>query len=211
VQFSILENDALSATGYNLAGIEGQQINGIVATFTDVTYPTNSPSDFTATINWGDGTTSAGIVTVQGSLFVVRGSHTYTEEGTYSIKVTISDDGGAAATANTTSAATIADAPLTATGTPVNATEGLSFSGQVATFTDANPNAGLGDFTEIVFCPGMPFPCPSGQLVVSQLTGATGQPSQKAMARSASREASARRLSSAAPTRTRKRAPTRLP
>src|SRR5207245_98808 len=59
-QFSILDNDALSATGYDLSGFEGQAVNGIVATFTDVTYPTNSPSDFTATINWGDGSTSAG-------------------------------------------------------------------------------------------------------------------------------------------------------
>jgi hypothetical protein len=167
LQFSILDNDALTATGYDLSGIEGQQVNGIVATFTDVTYPTNSPDDFTATINWGDGTTSDGIVTAQGSLFVVRGSHTYAEEGSYSIKATINDVGGAA-TANTSSKATIADAPLSVTATPVSATEGLSFSGQIATFTDGNPNAGLDDFTSIVACPDIivvgypPFPCPMG-------------------------------------------------
>src|SRR6266478_1950462 len=59
----IADNDALTATGYNLSGIEGQVVNGIVATFTDATYPTNSPSDFTANINWGDGASSAGTVT----------------------------------------------------------------------------------------------------------------------------------------------------
>jgi hypothetical protein len=141
----------LTATGYSLSGTEGQSLNGIVATFTDVTYPTNSPGDFTANINWGDGASSAGTVTSQGNLFVVRGSHTYAEEGSYSIKVTIQDDGSAAATANTTSTATIADAPLTATGTPVSATEGASFSGQVATFTDANPAATIAD--DFIFPP----------------------------------------------------------
>jgi hypothetical protein len=147
----VADNDALSANGYNLSGTEGNQLNGIVATFTDVTYPTNSPSDFTANINWGDGASSAGTVTSQGNLFVVRGSHTYGEEGSYSIKVTIQDDGGAAATANTTSTASIADAPLTATGTPVGATEGASFSGQVAMFTDANPAATIAD--DFIFPP----------------------------------------------------------
>jgi hypothetical protein len=167
LQFSILDNDALSATGYDLSGIEGQQVNGIVATFTDVTYPTNSPDDFTASITWGDSTTSDGTITGQGGLFVVRGSHTYAEEGSYSVKVTINDVGGAA-TANTSSKATIADAPLSVTATPVNATEGLSFSGQIATFTDGNPNAGLDNFTSIVACPDIivvgypPFPCPMG-------------------------------------------------
>jgi hypothetical protein len=107
LKFSILDNDALSATGYDLRGMEGQAVNGIVATFTDVTYPTNSPDDFTATINWGDGTSSAGLITAQGNLFVVRDLHTYYEEGSYSIKVTINDDGGAA-TATTSSTATIA-------------------------------------------------------------------------------------------------------
>src|SRR5262249_41888893 len=89
LEFSILDNDALTATGYNLAGIEGQQVNGIVATFTDVTYPTNLPDDFTANINWGDGTISAGTVTAQGSFFVVRGIHTYAEKRSYSISVAI--------------------------------------------------------------------------------------------------------------------------
>jgi hypothetical protein len=153
----VADNDALTATGYNLSGIEGQSVNGIVATFADVTYPANSPDDFTATISWGDNATSAGIISSQGNLFVVRGSHSYAEENSYySIRVTISDDGGASAIAITSSSAYIADAQLTATGMPVTATEGASFSGQIATFTDANPNAGLDDFTQTYY--GYPGP-----------------------------------------------------
>jgi hypothetical protein len=151
LQFSILDNDALSATGYNLSGFEGQQVNGIAATFTDATYPTNSPNDFTTTIDWGDGSTSAGTVTVQGNLFVVRGVHTYAEKGSYSISVGIKDDDSGVASATTASTATIADSPLSATGTPITATEFQVFHPkQVATFTDANPNASVNDFSTTI-------------------------------------------------------------
>jgi hypothetical protein len=177
----IADNDALTATGYDLSGIEGQQVNGIVATFTDVTYPTNSPDDFTATVNWGDGNSSAGTVSSQGDLFVVRGTHTYLEEGSYSIKVTINDVAGAAM-ANTSSKATIADAALNATGTSFSATEGLVIGGLLASFTDANPVAGLDDFTSLVACPLIivrgypPFPCPMAPINTVTIDWGDGTP-----------------------------------
>jgi len=150
----VADNDAITATGYNLSGLEGQQVNGIVATFTDVTNPTNLPGDLTANINWGDGSTTAGIVSLQGNLYVVRGMHAYVEIGSYSISVAIQDDGSGVASASTTSSVSISDAPLTAVGTPVTATETLGFTNQqaatfaqVATFSDADPNAISIDFT----------------------------------------------------------------
>jgi hypothetical protein len=150
--FTTLDNDALTATGYDLSGNEGQQVNGIVATFTDVTNPINLPGDFTANINWGDGSSSDGTITAQGNLFVVRGSHTYAEKGSYSISVRIKDDDSGVASASASSTATISDAPLNATGIPVTATEGQVFPNEfriaaVARFTDANPNASEADFT----------------------------------------------------------------
>lgn len=52
-------------------------------------------SDFTALINWGDGTSSMGTVTAAGvGWFDVAGGHTYTNAGTYHPHVSISDDGG---------------------------------------------------------------------------------------------------------------------
>src|SRR5262249_54642425 len=63
-----------------------------VATFTDAN-PTASTSDFTATINWGDGTPStSGTITQPGgtgtTLQVQGGSHTY-PDGTFSFPVTV--------------------------------------------------------------------------------------------------------------------------
>src|SRR5439155_336350 len=111
-------------------------------------------TDFTtgtggASINWGDGTSStAGAVTQPGGMgtaFVVSGSHTYAEEGAYTTTISITDKGGS--TKSATPTATVADAALTASGTAVSATEGSAFSGQLASFTDANPTAPLTDFT----------------------------------------------------------------
>src|SRR5208282_1030833 len=51
-----------------------------VATFTD-TNASDTAGIFTATINWGDGTTSAGTITGSNGAFAVAGSHTYADEG----------------------------------------------------------------------------------------------------------------------------------
>ncbi len=100
----MLDNDALSGAGYHIAPTEGQAFNAIVATFTDVTYPSNSPNDFEATIDWGDGSTLSGTITAASNgLFEVRGSHTYSEQGNSPITVQIRDPGSvAAATINST-------------------------------------------------------------------------------------------------------------
>lgn len=138
----------LSATSATVSGIEGAAINATVATFTDEN-PTAGASDFTAAINWGDGTTTSGTVVLQkdGS-FAVDGSHTYAEEGNYQPIVSISDVGGS--TASTISTATIADAPLSATSATVSGTEGAAITNTIATFTDANPNALPSDFAATI-------------------------------------------------------------
>jgi hypothetical protein len=63
-------------------------------------------SDFTATINWGDGTTAtAGVIKQTGAVgspFTVSGSHVYTTAISETVKVTISDVGGSTTTATFT-------------------------------------------------------------------------------------------------------------
>jgi hypothetical protein len=142
---AVIDDAPLSATGTTITATEGATFSGTVATFTDADL--NAPlSDYTAHITWGDGITTTGTVTTNPNLgLVVTGSLVYAEEGTRTVSVTITDIGGETATATTT--ATIDDAPLSATGTTITATEGATFSGTVATFTDANSNAPLSDYT----------------------------------------------------------------
>jgi hypothetical protein len=141
----------LTATATTVSGVEGTAISGAtVATFTDAN-PNATASDFTATINWGDGTTTAGTIVAQNCAgFAVDGTHTYADEGTYAVGVTINDVGGS--TASATSGATVADAALTASGLQtVSASKGVAISGEtIATFTDANPNAPASDFTATI-------------------------------------------------------------
>jgi len=148
-----IRDASLTAGSTAINATERSSFSGPVATFTDGN-ATAPLSDFTsggggATINWGDGSpASSGMVSQPsgtGSSFVVSGSHTYAEEGNYTVSVTIHDAGGGST--QTTATATIGDAMLTPNGTPVSATEGALFSGQVATFADANANAPLSDFT----------------------------------------------------------------
>jgi hypothetical protein len=138
---------ALTATPASISGTEGSSLTAIVATFTDAD-PSPVLSDFTATIAWGDGNTTAGTITSNGAGFNVTGTHTYATSGSFPVTVTINDAGGASAVAN--SSATIADAALTASGVPVSFTPSTPFTGIVATFTDANPLATAGMFTATI-------------------------------------------------------------
>jgi uncharacterized repeat protein (TIGR01451 family) len=52
-------------------------------------------SAFNATINWGDGTTSAGTITLSGTTYSVTGSHTYSGGGRHTITTTVAEAGQA--------------------------------------------------------------------------------------------------------------------
>jgi hypothetical protein len=102
-----------------------------VATFTDAD-PNATAASFTATIAWGDGTTSQGTVTGTGT-FSVLGTHTYTNVGTFSVTVTILDVGGSSATVTDTATVT---GEVSAQSAAFTATEAAALSNvTVATFT----------------------------------------------------------------------------
>src|SRR5205823_3624314 len=73
-------------------------------------------SDFTATIDWGDGASSPGVVGGSGGSYAADGSHAYAAAGPYTITVTVVDDGGSmtAATAVTSVVAAPAVSALSA-------------------------------------------------------------------------------------------------
>jgi Domain of unknown function DUF11 len=69
------------------------QSNVTVATFTHTT-GVEPPSAFAATINWGDGSNSAGTITLSGSTYTVKGSHTYSQNGSHTVTTTVVEPTG---------------------------------------------------------------------------------------------------------------------
>jgi len=140
---SVANPSVVASGGLSLTGSEGTSLGTkTVASFTDPGGP-EAIGDYSASINWGDGTTAtAGTITVAGTTFTVSGSHTYGEEGNYTITVTVSHESTTAQTVTDT--ATISDPPVSASGVPLNAGVNSSTTATVATFTDpagAEPNA----------------------------------------------------------------------
>jgi streptogramin lyase len=137
----------LAAAGTTVNTTEGQPFADTVATFTD-SDPSSTAGSFTATIDWGDGTTSAGQVLEDASgKFYVSGTHTYAEEGAIiPVVVTIADDDRHVTMASST--ALVAEAPLLASAVPVSATEGavVRAGTLVATFIDTGGAHPVGDY-----------------------------------------------------------------
>ncbi len=121
--FDVKVQDApLAATGVPVSATAGTQLSATVATFTHAD-PAGTASDYTATIDWGDGSSStAGTVgAAAGGGFEVKGSHTYAATGQYTTTITINDVGGAKTTA--TGSATVVGPPVVSNENVVSVTE----------------------------------------------------------------------------------------
>jgi hypothetical protein len=118
----------------------------VVATFVD-SGGSENPDDYTASINWGDGTTSMGTVHESSQQCDVTGSHTYAETGTETITVNVADVGGDVAH-QVTSTATVGDSTLTLFGTDLYVSEqNTSVNGVVTTFRDDGGPDDAADYT----------------------------------------------------------------
>jgi Protein of unknown function (DUF642) len=94
-----------------------------VATFTDSYL--GLPGNFSASINWGDGTAPStgaitGTTTASGTTFTVSGTHTYAAHGTYAPSVTITSIAGS--TASVSGSVVVADAVTTCAGSGCSGT-----------------------------------------------------------------------------------------
>lgn len=140
---------SLTVTGVPVSVREGTAFSGAVANFTDTDAAQNA-SNFTATIAWGDGTSSAGTITGSAGTFAVTGSHTYADEGAFTVQVTV-DDAANTLTGSGSSTATVEESDvLTGTGLAITAHQGSPFSGPVATFSDAFTVNTAADFTATI-------------------------------------------------------------
>jgi hypothetical protein len=146
---TINEADVLSGTGTSFSAPSGVSFTTTAATFHD-SLTSAAAADFTATIDWGDATTSGGTITGGGGSFQVSGTHTYASTGTFTVSVTLADDAPGAATATATSTAHVAGSGVAVTGTNVSAQEGMAFNGTVATFSDSDTSKTAASFTSTI-------------------------------------------------------------
>lgn len=148
----VSDADALTAptAAVSVSATEGTTFSSsALATFTN-SYTGSVPADFNATIDWGDGTQSTGTVTGSGGVFAVGGSHLYLDEMTATpVSIVLSENAPGTASATASGTVTVQDASLTAMSTSLTATAGISFTATVASFTDANPNATITDFSTL--------------------------------------------------------------
>ena len=126
-----------SMTAGSAATIDANQgllFKGSVASFTDADTLALGP-DFTASINWGDGTSATiGTVYGEGGSYAVDGSHTYTgTASTYSIVVTVHDKAGNPLTLDAT--ADVSAAGLTVSGVSLKVLENEPVTATVAMVT----------------------------------------------------------------------------
>src|SRR5262249_10165569 len=112
---------AAQLTPETIEGAAGHAFSGIVASFQDGN-PYETAGEFTATIDWGDGTTTTGTIEASPERgYDVRGSHPYANLGEYPVTVAVAESGGDPVSATATAEVSI-----------LWAVEGQSFSGVLA-------------------------------------------------------------------------------
>src|SRR5205823_13897528 len=87
---------------------QGVSFTAPVASFT-APFPNATPGQFSATIDWGDRTSSPGVITQPngpGTLFVVLGTHTFGQQtteltGLFQVRTTVTDNLGVSKAATT--------------------------------------------------------------------------------------------------------------
>jgi N-acetylneuraminic acid mutarotase len=157
---------SLLAAG-SLTATEGQPLSPLVVAEVQST----ATSLVSATITWGDGQVSSGTITATGGLYQISGSNTYAEEMSTTASVTVTNQGGDSATVY--DPVTVGDAPLRVSARTLHLTAGQSFSGVVATISDADPNGAVSDYTASIdwgdgqTSPGTVLPSGSGAVEVT--------------------------------------------
>jgi hypothetical protein len=83
----------LTGIAETINAVSGKTFDGEIATFKDANKFATA-KDFVADIDWGDGTTSKGTITLNSDgVFVVKGSHDYKTAGDFNITIDLLDEG----------------------------------------------------------------------------------------------------------------------
>ena len=89
-ELTAAQDAAITATGKSIHATQGKKFTKKVATFHDGDAAAGA-NQYSASIKWGDGSTSTGKITGSGGKFTVTGTHAYKKHGSYKITVTITD------------------------------------------------------------------------------------------------------------------------
>jgi hypothetical protein len=102
--------DTVPTGRFSFGGPAGSTVGGTVATITD---PNTSatPSAYSATIDWGDGNSTAGTITGGNGSFNVAGTHAYSAGGSFPVAVTITSVGTDQGSSTVTDSASITSPP----------------------------------------------------------------------------------------------------
>jgi hypothetical protein len=115
---------------------EGQQVT-VTGAFTD----TGALDTHTASIDWGDGTVTAGVVTEENGAGTVAGSHIYTDGGEHVIEIEVTDNGTPPLSDTATFTMTVNNVPPSViAGSDTTIPKGGAFSAS-GSFTDPGADA----------------------------------------------------------------------
>jgi uncharacterized protein (TIGR03118 family) len=129
--------------------VKGVPFTGVVARITDADKNTD-PGQYAASIQWGDGKASRGIITADPSGgFDVSGTHTFANAGPFRITAQVGDTDGDVVSVSTTNI--VAQAPITAAGVAVHPTRGGVVSRvTVASFVDPDSSLKPSSFSATI-------------------------------------------------------------
>jgi streptogramin lyase len=121
--------DQLSPDNVSLSAHPGVAFTGTVASFIDPDTLLDA-SHFTATIGWGDGSTSTGTVAGEGGEFTVSGTHSYAEEGPFTVSVNLLETAPGTAGVTVTAPVTVVGpvSRFVVSGVPTPSTAGAAGS-----------------------------------------------------------------------------------
>jgi hypothetical protein len=156
VNVTVTDVDGVSVTGSSKVEVgdlyAGLKSNLTVASFTD-SNPNTTAADYTAVIDWGDGSQSNGQVLGAGGTYSVQGSHTYAQDsvdlpgGVYQVTVTVTNDDGSVAT--TQKGVEVVRPPITLETPDLNT--GLTVNNaEVAVFQEPDTSDGSGEYTATI-------------------------------------------------------------
>ena len=137
--------------GFQLGALMDQSASLTLAYFT-VANPHAQPSDFTASIAWGDGSTSTATVSSAGAgLFAVTANHSYAEDGLEDATITVTDAAGSSQ--STTSTVEVGNLYAGVNGTLslasfVDATSGVTASSFTVSINWGDGNTTSGTVTQ---------------------------------------------------------------